>query len=367
MNKPAKGFVGTPTGNRAPFFAIYVKPEGESPVTRALMGPVDIDQYESKEGRGPNNHGLPRFRDCNFETAYPFGQVNLDDEDMPVRVKVKAFNPFIPANPDDSGIPIFILRYEVTNKTDKALDVAISGSMENFIGADGSDWRLDWKGDFIPIGSSGNLNEFREMDGMKGIYMFSDGVKNNLETWGTMALTTAEKGKVTYRTSVSQRGWGNDLLDFWDDFSTDGLLTEKDFEGSHTPRASLAVKNSIEPGESREFEFFITWHFPNRKAWATDLVGNYYTTQYEDAWDVIRKTHPRIPGLEEQTVKFVNAFIDADLPEVVKEAALFNMSTLRTQTCFRTADGLFFGVFWMGRDYGYCWILHGIVYACLEL
>jgi uncharacterized protein (DUF608 family) len=106
------------------------------------------------------------------------------------------------------------------------------------------------------------------------------------------------------------------------------------------------VKNSIEPGESREFEFFITWHFPNRKAWATDLVGNYYTTQYEDAWDVIRKTHPRIPGLEEQTVKFVNAFIDADLPEVVKEAALFNMSTLRTQTCFRTADGLFFG--WEG-------------------
>jgi hypothetical protein len=48
MNKPAKGFVGTPTGNRAPFFAIYVKPAGETPKTRALMGPVDIDQYESK-------------------------------------------------------------------------------------------------------------------------------------------------------------------------------------------------------------------------------------------------------------------------------------------------------------------------------
>ena len=62
MNKPAKGFVGTPTGNRAPFFAIYAHPEGESAKTRALMGPVDINQYESKEGRGPNNHGLPRFR-----------------------------------------------------------------------------------------------------------------------------------------------------------------------------------------------------------------------------------------------------------------------------------------------------------------
>jgi len=346
MNKPAKGFVGTPTGNRAPFFAIYVKPEGESPVTRALMGPVDISQYESKEGRGPNNHGLPRFTQCTFDAAYPFGQVNLSDENMPVSVKVKAFNPFIPANPDDSGIPVFILRYEVTNKSGKPMEVSVSGSMENFIGADGSDWRLDWKGDFIPVGSSGNLNEFRDRDGLKGIYMSTEGVKKDMETWGTMALSTAESGQVTYRTSVSQRGWGNDLLDFWDDFSADGLLTEKDFEGSHTPRASLAVKNTIAPGESKEFEFFITWHFPNRKAWATDLVGNYYTTQYVDAWDVIRKIHSRIPQMEEKTLEFVNAFIEADLPEVVKEAALFNMSTLRTQTCFRTADGLFFG--WEG-------------------
>jgi hypothetical protein len=69
--------------------------------------------------------------------------------------------------------------------------------------------------------------------------MYSEGVKKDMETWGTMALTTSEEGKVSYRTSVSQRGWGNDLLDFWDDFSADGILTEKEFEGSHTPRASL--------------------------------------------------------------------------------------------------------------------------------
>jgi hypothetical protein len=50
--------------------------------------------------------------------------------------------------------------------------------------------------------------------------------------------------------------------------------------------------------------------------------------------------------LENKTIEFVKTFLHTDLPEVVKEAALFNMSTLRTQTCFRTADGLFFG--WEG-------------------
>jgi non-lysosomal glucosylceramidase len=346
MNKPAKGFVGTPTGNRAPFFAIYVKPEGQSSITRALMGPIDINQYENKEGRGPNSHGLPRFRQSTFDAAYPFGQVNLSDPDMPIGVKVKAFNPFIPANPDDSGIPIFILRYEITNKTTKAMEVSISGSMENYIGADGSEWRLDWKGDFIPTGASQNKNQFQNQDGLKGIFMYSEGVKKDTETWGTMALSTPESGEISYRTSVSQRGWGNDLLDFWDDFSSDGILTEKKFEESPTPRASLAVKQSIAPGESKEFQFYISWHFPNRKAWATDLVGNYYATQYDDAWEVVEKTLPRIPELESKTIEFVNAFIKSDLPVVVKEAALFNMSTLRTQTCFRTADGLFFG--WEG-------------------
>ena len=43
---------------------------------------------------------------------------------------------------------------------------------------------------------------------------------------------------------------------------------------------------------------------------------------------------------------FVRAFCESDLPDVVKEAARVNLSTLRTQTCFRTPDGRFFG--WEG-------------------
>ncbi len=225
------------------------------------------------------------------------------------------------------------------------MEVAVSGSMENFIGKDGSAFRQDWKGDLLPSGAKNNKNEYRDRDGLRGIFMYSEGVDKKAEAWGSMALTTPDDG-VTYRTSLSQLGWGNDMLDFWDDFSDDGLLTEKPFEFSNTPRASLAVKKSLNPHETKTFSFYIAWHFPNRKAWATDIVGNYYTTLYADAWDVVKKTHPRIPELEQKTIAFVNAFIKSDLPETVKEAALFNMSTLRTQTCFRTADGLFYG--WEG-------------------
>ena len=49
----------------------------------------------------------------------------------------------------------------------------------------------------------------------------------------------------------------------------------------------------------------------------------------------------------------MKAFCDSDLPEVVKEAALFNISTLRTQTCFRLTDGALYA--WEGcNDHSGC-------------
>ncbi|HKK68859.1 MAG TPA: GH116 family glycosyl hydrolase, partial [Bacteroidales bacterium] len=130
------------------------------------------------------------------------------------------------------------------------------------------------------------------------------------------------------------------------DFSEDGILIEKDKQVDNDPMASLAVKQVIPGNSTRTFQFFLTWHFPNRKAWSSEVVGNYYTTQYTNAKDVIFQTYPKLNNLEAKTIDFVNAFINSDLPDAVKEAALFNLSTLRTQTVFRIKSGHMMG--WEG-------------------
>lgn len=346
VNRPAKGFDAGPGGNRAPFFAIYTRSQNSSTATKALMGPIEYFDYESKEGRKANNHGLPRFSNCTFFTAYPFGQVLLSDNNMPVDVRLEAFNPMIPADPDNSGIPIAVLRYVVENKTEEVLEVSVCGNVTNFIGEDGLNGRMDWKGDFIPTGSAGNKNVFQKSDKLNGIYMYSEGVDNNSEQWGTMALTTKTSEGVSYRTTWLPNTWGSSLLDFWDDFSEDGILENRKTNNENNPMASLAVKFELQPGESKDVEFYITWHFPNRIAWAKSITGNYYTTKYKDAWDVAELTIPKLKDLEDNTIRFVSAFCNSNIPEVVKEAALFNTSTLRTQTTFRTPDGRFFG--WEG-------------------
>ncbi|MFR8356861.1 MAG: GH116 family glycosyl hydrolase [Parabacteroides sp.] len=55
---------------------------------------------------------------------------------------------------------------------------------------------------------------------------------------------------------------------------------------------------------------------------------------------------PQIPGLEKKTLSFVNALLNTSYPDVVKEAALFNLATLRSQTVFRLPSGHMMG--WEG-------------------
>lgn len=257
MNVPAKEYSTVTMGNNAPFFAMYMKQEGQEPRTLLLEGPLDDHEYLHCDGRPANHHGLPRFAEASFDGAYPFGQVNLSDNSMPVKVRIKGFNPLVPADADASGIPVAVLAYEVTNIGNSPVDIAVCGSMRNFVGKDGSKFVNDWKGDYIPVGAKDNRNEYRESNGLKGIFMYSEGVDTLDTAWGTVALSTSTPGQVSYRTSSTPDSWCNAILNFWDDFSADGVMTEHTVTADPDPMASLAVKKNVAPGQTETFVFYL--------------------------------------------------------------------------------------------------------------
>ena len=339
MNRPAKGFNPGPG-----FFAITTGTPGGRRTTRLVQGPVEYEDYEGPSGARPSAlPGLPRFRSCSFDAGYPFAQVNLSDRSVPCDVSIRAFNPFIPADPEGSGIPIAVIHFTVTNRTSGPLDITLCGSIQNFIGNDGTKTL-----------AAGNRNTYRSSPGLTGIYMTTDGVDRGAEQFGSIAIATPDSGPVSYRTSWLPERWGTSLLDFWTDLGDDGTLTER-HSASKTPWGSLALSRHLPPRGSCELTFFITWHFPNRFGWSPVSVGNYYATRYADAWEVVRRTAPDLGRLERETVRFARAFCAAPLPAEVKEAALFNLSTLRSQTCFRTADGTFYAWEGCGDNEGCCW------------
>jgi uncharacterized protein (DUF608 family) len=327
MNRPAKGYNPGSGRQNSPFFTLYTEADGHKDL-RLLEGPVPFYLYEGSAGSAATNHGLPRFRNVSFDAAYPFGQVHLSTPGLPLQVTIKSFNPLIPGDVDNSSIPLAVLDFEITNTSDEEIRFSVCGTMLNFIGEDGVQGR-----------AQGNINTFRKDQGFSGIFFHSEGVDKNSDQWGEMALVTTSSGQVTHRTSWKPMHWGSSILDFWDDMMEDGKLENRQDEESQKPMASLAVSDVIPANETRTVRFLLTWYFPNRTAWSSEPLNNYYCTKYQGAWDVASKTIPELDYLEDKTIEFVEALCKSDLPEVVKETALFNISTLRTQTCFRLADG----------------------------
>ena len=180
------------------------------------------------------------------------------------------------------------------------------------------------------------------------------------KAWGNFCLSTDSDGEVSHRTCTTDNRWSNAMLNFWDDFSDDGLISNPVPSIRHSvgndpdPMGALSVRTTLEPGQTRCINFYLTWNFPNRKGWSKEVVGNWYSTRYPDAWASAGLFIPQLPELERRTLAFVDAILSSSLPPVVQEAALFNLNVLRSQTVFRIADGHMLG--WEGvmDHYGSC-------------
>lgn len=364
MQRPAKGFV--------PEFAFFAVAATDKTTrrtrTKLLEGPLDI-RLNTSGGSALRWYGLPRFRTAEFHAAYPLAQVILTDQCFPLSVRAEVFNPLIPTDADASGYPVVAMRYVVENTSSGDLDVSIAGSLSNFIGYDGS------KG-----ASKANRNEFRNDADLAGIFFDSEGVDPLAPQYGTMALAITEPHEfsLTHRVSwLDPTARYLALIDFWRDFETDGRVDDRERGPKDDPVASLCATKPVAAGGTASWTFLLAWRFPNRYTWtprkgqdsdqpeneagaaarsgSTDTgpqtsederLGNYYARIGADAWEITAAFAQHADELERRTCAFVRAVVTSDLPPVVKEAALFNLPALRSQTSFRTTDGMFYG--WEG-------------------
>ena len=158
-------------------------------------------------------------------------------------------------------------------------------------------------------------------------------------------------GRVTYlRGWPAAKWWASPNL-FWDDFTEDGQLGPE--VDTRTQTGALCLQREIPAGADASYTFMLAWHFPNRTAaWSgwtapkgheNDNLGNYYCVRFADAWEAARQAAAGLLELERRTRSFVNAMRQSSLPGALRDAAVANLSTLVTQTAFRTADGDFHG------------------------
>ena len=129
FNRPNKGYRPAYA-----FPSIWAQAGNGKPVARVLESRI-LPPYEGQDGLGSNNSpGLSRLESATFTGEYPLAHIDFHDQLLPVKVELDAFSPFIPHEPDDSGLPVAILRYRVTNPGHVPAKAGISFSIDNPVG-----------------------------------------------------------------------------------------------------------------------------------------------------------------------------------------------------------------------------------------
>ena len=352
FNRPSKG-----SSPAYAFPAIWVQSGNAKPVARVLEARI-LPPYEGQDGLGSNNSpGFSRLQTAKFTGEYPLAKVEFEDRTLPVQVELEAFSPFIPHNPDDSGLPVAILRYRVTNPGPSPAKVSIAFSIDNPV--------QHGRHNGAPSGSDKRLNEQKKTGKLTGLVMSNPGLSADDPMHGSFALAVMpESGtEVTQWRGWPKGPWWNSPLLFWDAFGASGQLSPE--PEAYNSVGAVSQQRSIAAGQSATFTFLLAWHFPNRTpdwcGWTAPpgkgktVIGNFYATRFKDAWDAAEYTASNLDQLERRTRLFAAAFRESTLPAGVKEAAGSNLSTLASTTCFRTADGEFHGFEGSDDNLGCCY------------
>jgi uncharacterized protein (DUF608 family) len=343
FNRPDKG-VNLPFT----FFALHFQQDGQKPVVRVLEGSL-TPPFTGPDGyRRGEVPGLPRMEKARFHGEYPFAWIDMEDSRLPLHVTMEAFNPFIPLNPEDSGIPAAVIRFKVKNLSAKPARITIAGSVLNPVGFEG-------QGTIEGVGHDKfglNVNELRRGPALSGLFLSSQKVKPDAPAFGTLALATPWKN-LTYQTHWVRGDWWDDLQIFWDDFAADGRLKDLDEKSpspdKRTDIGTLGLVATIEPLGEVTLPFILSWNFPNFlddfdivPEQRGKIFKNHYAERFADAWASAEYLQANLGRLERESRRFQDIFFSSTLPPYILDAASSQASIARTMTCFWLEGGQFF-------------------------
>jgi uncharacterized protein (DUF608 family) len=317
-----------------------------------------LPPFSASFGTGCNcGEGFPHMESNTFRGEYPFAWLEFEDADVPLRVSLEAFNPFIPLNADDSSLPVAILVYRLSNPTAEPVRAVLCWTLENLVGYEGAG-HVDWTN----VGN--NRNRFRSQDGLSGIFMDSTRHPADSPRYGSLALA-ALWNDVTYTGNIGGDAGFATGHTFWDAFAGKGGFDDTEMadpspEG-RTGICALGMQMELAPGGSAEVPVLIAWHFPNfLKYWHKGdpedkpRWRNHYATLHDDAWEVAAYTARNLVRLRAESMTYHDALFGSTLPACVLDAASSQTSTLKSPTTVRLEDGTFYGFEGCGQTWGCC-------------
>jgi len=359
-----EGFSGT----RAAFAILHIKKPVS--VTKLVEGPFPVlkifDQGLQGEGyRRGGFEGFPRFEKCVFKGEYPFGEAKISHPSVPLQVTLTAWNPFIPLDDKNSGMPCAILEYTLHNTSQHDVEYELSYHLSHLAPGCGDDERKSYN-TVIPG---------------RGVF-FHNSEEPSSESYGSGCLIAIGDQPRIKGMWLRSPGWEFDSLSaLWREVSS-GTFTTNDgtnqIDNAGRNGGSILLEGTLAPGKSCTHPIVIAWHFPNgyvqvggvtssdvseaqqpvgcrtRAEGKPALWRPYYASVWKDAREVALYVEENYSSLRARTVGFKEAFFSSTLPPYVLDAVSSNLAILKSPTVLRLENGDIWG--WEGcfPDAGCC-------------
>lgn len=352
FNHPDKG-----SYNGFSHIAVKAEQGGALLDARVLNGDLQKDftgQYRRENfkgfGYGPFSEtmaGFPHFAQNDFLGEFPLAELRFDDPHFPGTVTLRAFNPMIPLNEDDSSLPAAFFEVEFCNPLETALDYTAAFSVKN------------------PFPEQ-SRNLLSRENGQTKLFLTQEKLTEGDIGYGDLCL--ASDGEETSVQENWYRGnWFDGPAVYWRNFKDSARLENRRYEAPGSgDMATLAVHLHTEPGEKKSVRFVLAWSFPNCYNYWKPLKRqtpqgerdvtwkNYYAVLFRDSAATADYALREWERLYRQTVEFKEALFSATIPDVVTEAVSATMSVLKSPTVLRLEDGSFYGFEGVHETEGSC-------------
>lgn len=324
---------------------------------KVLEGPVQDWKKFGCPGTGngaiETTYGFPRFEKVEFLARFPFATVKLADDDIPLKVSIKGWSPFIPGDAYNSSLPVAALEYTFTNNSAKEQDIVFSYNASNFMKTKG--WNID----------NFNKKDNRIIPLKNGYILWQDPTKSKLSKedenyaeQGGFAIFTDEPD-VIVDPCWFRGAWFDSRTVLWKDIEACKTPSSEPDHGA--PGASLFVPFKLKKGEVKTIKLMFSWHVPysdfrsgegpcdckentlkGKKCCSVSVSRYYepwYAGQFKDISTLINYWQMNYDELRDKTMLFTETFYDSDLPDVVLEAIAANLTILKSPTVLRQKDG----------------------------
>jgi non-lysosomal glucosylceramidase len=255
-------------------------------------------------------------RKCEYAALYPKSWYRYKELD----VTVEQFSPVLPHNYKEASYPAACFKVQISNEQKQPQEAAVLFSWQNILG-----WGFDNSGAATEqkfVKNTGRRRNKRVEDAdYKGLVFQAESARADALS-GEMCLATyaPENAQVSFCTQFDAESGAPEI---WESFAERGVLPEKVSVKYAQPAGALAVKVSLNPGETITLPFALVWDIPfclNGK------VQRYYTKYFgaggENSFALAQEVLENMDKYSAEIARWHNA-VAAKTPPFVTQA-MFN-------------------------------------------